>query len=81
MKKNLLKLIIFAVIFVIGLIILMNSIQLGKNGVSNAMKLNGGVLDNYVMYYEQYITNYRFAGAILSILGGLGVVINISGKS
>lgn len=75
------KSIIFAVIFVIGLIILMNSIQLGENAVSNAMELNGGVLDNYLLYYEQYITNYRFVGAILSILGGLGVVINISDKS
>ncbi|MHB8065518.1 MAG: hypothetical protein ACYDG2_23370 [Ruminiclostridium sp.] len=80
-KKIYLKSIIFAVIFIIGIIIIINSMKLGDMAVSKAMRLNGGILDNYLMRYEQYIINYRFIGAILSILGGLGVVINVSSKS
>jgi hypothetical protein len=73
-----LKPIIFTAIFAVGLIILMDSISLGKSEVSKIMRLNGGSMDTntYLIYLEQSITKYRFVGAILSILGGLGVLIN-----
>jgi hypothetical protein len=81
-KKNL-KSMIFGVVLVIGLIILMNSINLGNHEMSNIMNANGGSMDSnkYMIYLEQSIINYRFAGSILSILGGLGLLISINVKS
>ncbi len=83
MEKNNLKSIIFGAIFVVGIIILMNSINLGDNGASNIMKANGGSMDTntYLIYLEQSITKYRFIGSILSILGGLGVLKNTGSNS
>jgi hypothetical protein len=58
----------------------MNSINLGDNEMANIMVANGGSMDtgNYLVYLEQSITGYRFMGSILSILGGLGVLITIN---
>ena len=57
MKKNNLKLIIFGVIFVVGIILLMNNINLGDNEVSKIMKSHGGSMDTniYLIYLEQSI--------------------------
>ena len=79
MEKNNLKVIIFGVIFIAGIIILINSIKLGDNEVSSIMKANGGSMDTntYLIYLEQSITKYRLIGAILSALGGLGVLKKI----
>ena len=77
------KLLIFSVVFVIGIIILMSSIKLGDNEISNIMKANGGSMDTnkYLIYLEQSIINYRIIGSILSLLGGLGVLITTNIKS
>jgi len=76
MKKNNRILIVFGVIFAIGMIILINSINLGDNEVMNIMNAHGGSMDtnNYLIYLEQSITKYRFIGSIVSILGGLGIL-------
>jgi hypothetical protein len=78
MDKSRLKAISFGVVLVIGMIIIMNSLNLGKNEMSAMMQANGGSMDtnNYIIYLEQSITKYRLVGAILSILGGLGVLIH-----
>lgn len=83
MQKSNLKSIIFGAVFVIGLIILMNSINLSSHEISNIMKANGGSMDTnkYLIYLEQSIIKYRFAGSILSILGGLGVLLTTTSKS
>lgn len=78
MNKNNRILIIFGVIFVIGIIILMQSTNLGNNEAMSIMNAQGGMDTNiYAIYLEQSITKYRFIGAIVSILGGLGILKNI----
>ena len=76
------KLLIFGVVFVIGIIILMNSINLGDNEMSNIMNAHGGRMDTnaYMIYLEQSIIKYRIVGSILSLLGGIGVVLTINTK-
>lgn len=83
MKTTNIKTIIFGVIFVIGIIILMNSVGYGSHEMSNIMKANGGSMDTntYLIYLEQSIIKYRFVGSILSILGGIGVLITTNIKS
>lgn len=74
-NKNLI-LVLFGAIFVVGIIILMNSLNLGDKEVSGIMKDNGGSMDTttYLIYLEQSIIKFRFLGSIISILGGLGVI-------
>jgi hypothetical protein len=69
---------VFGAIFVIGIIILMNSIKLADTEIANIMKANGGNMDtsSYLIYLEQSIIKFRTVGCILSVLGGLGVLIN-----
>ena len=79
MNKNNRILIVFGVVFIIGMMILMNSIKLGDNEVMSIMNAHGGSMDtnNYIIYLEQSITKYRFIGSIVSILGGLGILKSI----
>jgi hypothetical protein len=76
------KLLIFGAVFAIGIIILMSSINIADNEMSNIMKAHGGSMDTtkYIIYLEQSIIKYRIVGSILSIFGGLGVLINTSIK-
>lgn len=77
------KLFIFGAVFVIGIIIIMSSINLGDNEISNIMKAHGGSMDTnqYIIYLEQSIIKYRIVGSIISLLGGLGVLSTINSKS
>jgi hypothetical protein len=79
MNKRNLTLTIFGAIFIVGMIILMNSTSLGDNEVSGMIRANGGSMDTgtYLVYLEQSIVKYRFMGSILSVLGGLGILKNI----
>ncbi len=76
------KLLIFGAVFVIGIIILTSSINLADIEMSNIMKAHGGSMDTnmYLIYLEQSVIKYRIMGSILSILGGLGVLINTNVK-
>ena len=75
MKKNNLILITFGAVFVVGITILMNCINMGENEVTNILNAKDGMdTGTYLIYLEQSITKYRFIGLILSILGGLGVL-------
>lgn len=79
MNKNNRILIIFGVIFVIGMIILMNSINLGDNELMSIMSAHGGSMDtnNYLIYLEQSIRKYKLIGLIVSILGVFGILKSI----
>lgn len=73
------KLLIFGVVFIIGIIILMCSINLADIEMSNIMKAYGSMDTNkYIIYLEQSVIKYRVMGSILSIFGGLGILINTS---
>lgn len=93
MFKRHLRTIIFACVFFIGIIIIKNSVSLGRNEMfnmvlgqdelSNMVNFNGGLTSNtnYSTLLEQSIIKYRFVGTIFSALGGLGVLIHTSVKS
>jgi hypothetical protein len=76
------KILIFGAVFVIGIIILLSSINLADIEMSNIMKAHGGSMDTnkYIIYLEQSVIKYRVMGSILSVLGGLGVLISTSIK-
>lgn len=77
------KLLIFSAVFVIGIIILISSTNLGDYEVSNIMKAHGGSMDTnqHILYLEQSIIKYRTLGSILSLLGGLGALLTVNNKA
>lgn len=83
MQANNMRLIVYGAVFLIGLIILMNSISLGSHEISNIMKAHGGSMDtnNYLIYLEQSIIKFRFVGSILAVLGGIGILTTTNIKS
>ena len=76
MKINNIILLVFAAVFLAGIIILMNSLNYGQNEMSGIMSTHGGGMDTnqYLIFLEQSINKYRSIGSILSILGGLGFI-------
>lgn len=77
------SIVIFGIIFIAGLIIILNSIHFGDMSTYSIMQANGGTMDTdkYLLYMEQSIINYRLLGVILSALGGLGILIQTRKKS
>ncbi len=70
---------IYVIVLIIGLMILMNSLNWGSNEASNIMRFSYfGSMDTntYSIYLAQAITKYRVLGAVLSILGGFGALLN-----
>lgn len=66
-----------AVIFVIGIVILMCASNLGVLAGSAAIQANGGSMDTeqYYMIMKLSTVSYQIAGAILSSIGGLGSIV------
>ena len=82
MGKRVIKIIIFGIVFVAGLVIILSSITIANANVYNMMQANGGSMDTntYLVYLEQSIINYRILGAFLAGLGSLGILIQTRNK-
>jgi hypothetical protein len=70
------NLLVFSAIFILGIVIVLSSINLSEIEMSNIMRAHGGSMDTnkYLIYLEQSIIKYRVVGLILALLGGLGVL-------
>lgn len=66
---------LFTLVFIVGIILLDNCVKYGQNYMMKLM--NGGSMDTgqYLIYLEQSIDKYKIKGIVLSIIGGLGVII------
>ncbi|MFI3115713.1 MAG: hypothetical protein R3Y12_06185 [Clostridia bacterium] len=60
-------------VFVIGIIVLLSSTNIGISVAQSAINSNGGSMDTEKYYWimQSSAVNYRIAGAILSIFGGV----------
>ncbi len=80
MKKKIacITLIIAAVVFIIGIIMIFSSTNIGRNAGHDAIHANGGSMSTsqYERIIESTTANYRTAGVILSLFGGMGVLIS-----
>jgi hypothetical protein len=70
------------VIFVIGMVVLFNSVVWGSAAANTYLRSQGGGMDGsqFMIVFQQYIEIYRWLGSILSIIGGLGFVKAIEVK-
>lgn len=78
MKKNVtILLAICVVLFVVGMFVLLNSVNIGMSFASKAIQQNGGSMDtaqyNFIMQYNMLV--YLICGGICSLIGGLGALI------
>ena len=65
---------------IIGIVILFNSIELGRGVMVEMMAQNGGSMntDTYHIYLQAAISNFRILGTILTILGGAGCLLYLN---
>ncbi|MGM9929234.1 MAG: hypothetical protein ACI35P_14915 [Bacillus sp. (in: firmicutes)] len=64
--------------FIIGLVLIFSSGAIGESLGDHAIQANGGMMDT--SDYERIITsnteNFRMGGAILSLVGGFGLLLS-----
>ncbi len=79
MRKSVSNTTVFIGVLILGIVILLSSIKIGENLALQVWKYAHNTLhESSNFYIEQYIINFRFIGAIISLIGGLGVVISIN---
>ena len=71
--------IISLILFVAGLIMIFGSVNWGSEAASAFVNSHGGSIDTseFTIVLRDSISVYRWAGSILSIIGGLGLVKTI----
>ena len=78
--KEIVILLVFIIIFTVGLNMSLNSVTMGIGFADNKLSQHGGTLDgaSYDLYRQESIKTYRELGNLLLILGGLGEIVHIS---
>ncbi|MCJ8015299.1 hypothetical protein MUG84_26900 [Paenibacillus sp. KQZ6P-2] len=77
---QLIKVLLFGVLSIIGLIVLLNSVDWGKESVNHYLQMKmGGSMDTseYQIMMKYYISSYKLIGSILLILSGYFFLRNI----
>ncbi len=66
------------ILFAVGLVILLNSLDLANGVMSGMMGKNGGSMntDTYHLYLQASISNFRILGTVFIALGGLGSLLS-----
>jgi hypothetical protein len=80
MKKKYIiaSLIIMSLLFIGGLIILLRSTDIGQGVGHKELQVNGGSMDTtqYYNIINSTTENFRTAGMVISLVGGLGVLLS-----
>jgi hypothetical protein len=68
--------IITALLFVIGLLVLFNSVAWGQAAANSYLRSQGGGMDagQFMIVVQEYINSYRWFGGILALISGVGLV-------
>ena len=64
------------VLFLVGLFVVLNSVTWGSAAANAYLRAQGGGMDGtqFMIVFEESIETYRWIGAILAAVGGLGFV-------
>jgi hypothetical protein len=68
--------IVALVIFVVGLFLVLNSVNLGNAAANAYLQSQGGGMDTaqFLIVLQEHIQTYKWIGAILSVISGFGFV-------
>lgn len=70
-------LIIMSITFIIGLILILSSVSIGRSMALNILVQNGSMdTAEYQLIFKSYIESIRVCGVVISLLGGLGALIS-----
>ncbi|EOC99680.1 hypothetical protein [Caldisalinibacter kiritimatiensis] len=71
-------LILAIVVFIIGLNMIFSSVNVGQIEGAEAIRRHGGSMstDKYLIILESAIENHRTSGIIVSLIGGLGILLS-----
>ncbi len=77
-KTAIVSLCVMVIIFVIGIILILSSADIGQGFGNDAMRRNGGSMDtsSYERIIEANTANFRVVGILLSTLGGIGILLS-----
>ena len=66
-----------AVLFLVGIVLLFSAGEIGQQIGSAAIRANGGSMDTeqFYMIIKSSTLSWQLAGAILSLLGGIGGIV------
>lgn len=69
---------IFAVLFIVGIIVTTNSITTGRASANAILQANGGSMstDKYLVFLQESIKSYRSVGTVLMSVSGAGFVLS-----
>ena len=75
-------LIIWLVLFAVGLLILFNSVTWGHEAANSYLSAQGGGMDTaqFMIIVQESINIYQWLGSILALIGGLGFIRTIELK-
>lgn len=80
MKKKMARISLFIMIitFGIGLVLIFSSPSIGQSMGDNAIQSNGGSMDTnrYERIIDANASNFRTAGLVISIVGGIGLLLS-----
>ncbi|MBK9924717.1 MAG: hypothetical protein IPP66_05420 [Anaerolineales bacterium] len=64
------------VLFVVGLLLILNSVSWGHEAANGYLQSQGGSMDTaqFVIVLQEYINTYRWIGGILAVISGLGFI-------
>lgn len=68
-----------AVLFVVGLLLLLNAVYIGRGAASAALMRNGGMMDTeeYQFIMRSQTLGFQLAGTVCALLGGFGTLLLI----
>ncbi|HSQ87232.1 hypothetical protein [Romboutsia sp.] len=70
-------LVVMAIIFIIGLILTLSSVSIGRSIALDILIENGGMdTAEYQLIIKSYIESLRACGVVTSLLGGLGTLLS-----
>lgn len=70
-------LIIMGIIFILGLILTISSVNIGRNVALDELTKTGGMTtEEYRLVIKSYIDAFRTCGLVVSLFGGLGTLLS-----
>lgn len=76
-KTEKIYLIIMGIVFVIGIILILSSVSIGRNIASDILTKEGGMsTEEYKLIIRSYIESWRICGVVVSLLGGAGTLFS-----
>jgi hypothetical protein len=75
-KYAIIAFVVMCLMFVVGLVLIFSSPEMGQTAANAAVRRHGGSMDTnqFLLIFEGAVSSYRVGGIILSLVGGFGLL-------